>query len=83
MGDFIVGFSPETFQPCFKCHKEFKTTYEAQAMNSWIHNPYGQFCEPCARTRLLDQHPGTEHQLDEAIPQVAEQLRNQYEGREM
>jgi len=66
--------------PCFTCGEKFKTTYEAQALNKWIKNPYGQHCEPCAKKILLSEHPGTEEKLRNAIPKQAEIFQKHFSG---
>ena len=83
MGTYILGFGENMLQPCTACGKDFKTTYRVQAMNRFIKNPYGQKCEPCARVELLEQHPGTEKQLDEALPKETAHIRAHFtrEGR--
>jgi hypothetical protein len=79
MGNYIIGWPENMEQPCFTCGMDFKTTFRAQALNHWIKNPYGQHCEKCARVALLKQSPGTEKQLDEALPVQTEIIRQQFE----
>ncbi len=81
MGNYIMGWHENMQQPCTSCGNDFKTTYRVQALNHWITNPYGQKCEPCARKELLEQNPGTEKQLDEALPKQEEIIRNQFGGK--